>query len=323
MSSSPRRAPPQALTMPLLHRQPTPPAHTCLSYASLHPASPSCCPRRSSPRLCSSCASDSSAARPFSCASSHAGSRLYPSSCSAPAASRSHRLPRARPRTRPHCHHPPACSDCGGASPAARLFSCTSFHAGPRLCPPSCSTSIASRTHRSPCPRPRTRPRSHRPPACGASCGSASAAGSLFSWASLRTGPRLCLPSYPAAIASRFQRPSRACPYPRLLYRHLPLYQRPLPHTAPISPTSLSPVHLPVHTPHRMGQFRGGWCSTSTCSALCACACLDPPRRKSPYSSGLYKTRSDPRPLPQGMPTAIITIITITQLASCLQSQLS
>jgi hypothetical protein len=250
-------------------------------------------------------------------------STLPASSCSAPAASRSHRLPRARPRTRPHCHHPPACSDCGGASPAARLFSCTSFHAGPRLCPPSCSTSIASRTHRSPCPRPRTRPRSHRPPACGASCGSASAAGSLFSWASLRTGPRLCLPSYPAAIASRFQRPSRACPYPRLLYRHLPLYQRPLPHTAPISPTSLSPVHLPVHTPHRMGQFRGGWCSTSTCSALCACACLDPPRRKSPYSSGLYKTRSDPRPLPQGMPTAIITIITITQLASCLQSQLS
>jgi len=110
---------------------------------------------------------------------------------------------------------------------------------------------------------------------------------------------------------------------PRLLYRQLPLYQRPLPHTAPISPTSLSPVHLPVHTPHRMGQFRGGWCSTSTCSALCACACLDPPRRKSPYSSGLYKSRLDPRPLPQGMPTAIITIITITQLASCLQSQLS
>ena len=128
------------------------------------------------------------------------------------AASRSHRLPRARPRTRPRSHHPPACSDCGGASPAARLFSCTSFHAGPRLCPPSCSTSIASRTHRSPCPRPRTRPRSHRPPACSASCGSASAAGSLFSWASFRTGPRLCLPSYPAAIASRFHRPSRACP---------------------------------------------------------------------------------------------------------------
>ena len=147
MSSSPRRAPPQALTMPLLHRQPTPPAHTCLSYASLHPASPSCCPRRSSPRLCSSCASDSSAARPFSCASSHAGSRLYPSSCSAPAASRSHRLPRARPRTRPRSRHPPACSACGGASPVARLFSCTSFHAGPRLCPPSRSASIASRTH--------------------------------------------------------------------------------------------------------------------------------------------------------------------------------
>ena len=222
MSSSPRRAPPQALTMPLLHRQPTPPAHTCLSYASLHPASPSCCPRRSSPRLCSSCASDSSAARPFSCASSHAGSRLYPSSCSAPAASRSHRLPHARPRTRPHCHHPPACSDCGGASPAARLFSCTSFHAGPRLYPPSRSTSIASRTHRSPCPRPRTRPRSHRPPACSASCGSASAAGSLFSWASFRTGPRLCLPSYPAAIANRFHQPSRACPCPPSRNHHLP-----------------------------------------------------------------------------------------------------
>ena len=31
---------------------------------------------------------------------------------------------------------------------------------------------------------------------------------------------------------------------------------------------------------------------------------------QSPYSSGLYKPRSEPRPLPQGMPTAIITIIT-------------
>ena len=47
-----------------------------------------------------------------------------------------------------------------------------------------------------------------------------------------------------------------------------------------------------------LAQFRGGWYSTPTCSALCACACLDPPRRKSPYSSGLYKSRSEPRPLP-------------------------
>ena len=289
MSSSPRRAPPQALTMPLLHRQPTPPAHTCLSYASLHPASPSCCPRRSSPRLCSSCASDSSAARPFSCASSHAGSRLYPSSCSAPAASRSHRLPRARPRTRPHCHHPPACSDCGGASPAARLFSCTSFHVGPRLCPPSCSTSIASRTHRSPCPRPRTRPRSHRPPACGASCGSASAAGSLFSWASLRTGPRLCLPSYPAAIASRFHRPSRACPCSPTCSRHLPasstaicrstsaLFHTPLPsHPLPSHLYTCLSIHLTACTSHFTPSGRTSCPSTLKLNVEASCPSIVP-----------------------------------------------
>ena len=76
--------------------------------------------------------------------------------------------------------------------------------------------------HRPPCPRPRTRPHSHRPPACSASCGSASAAGRLFSWASFRTGPRLCLPSYPAAFANRFHQPSRACPCPPSRNHHLP-----------------------------------------------------------------------------------------------------
>ena len=224
MSSSPRRAPPQALTMPLLHRQPTPPAHTCaspmgLAYASLHPPSLSCCPLRSSPRLCSSCASDSSAARPFSCASSHAGSRLYPSSCSAPAASRSHRLPRARPRTRPRSHHPPACSACGGASPAARLFSCTSFHAGPRLCPPSRSASIASRTHidllvhalahvHAATALPPAAPRVEAPLQLGAF-----SAGPPFA-------PALASAFPPAAIANRFHQPSRACPPSR--NHHLP-----------------------------------------------------------------------------------------------------
>ena len=246
--------------MPLLHRQPTPPAHTCLSYASLHPASPSCCPRRSSPRLCSSCASDSSAARPFSCASSHAGSRLYPSSCSAPAASRSHRLPRARPRTRPRSLHPPACSACGGASPVARLFSCTSFHAGPRLCPPSRSASIASRTHidllvhalahvHTATALPPAAPRVEAPLQLGAF-----SAGPPFAPALASAFP----PTLPRSLADStgLIAPALAhlhavttSPPPLPPIRHSPLYQRPLPHTAPISPTSLSPVYtcLSIH----------------------------------------------------------------------------
>ena len=276
MSSSPRRAPPQALTMPLLHRQPTPPAHTCLSYASLHPASPSCCPRRPSPRLCSSCASDSSAARPFSCASSHAGSRLYPSSCSAPAASRSHRLPRARPRTRPHSHHPPACSACGSASPVARPFSCTSFHAGPRLCPPSRSASIASRTHIDLLVHALAQP-SHTSTQPPPSRLQRLVWKRLCSWEPFQLGLLSHRPSpLPSLLPCRDRQPippafSRLplptftqSPPPRLLYRHSPLCQRPPRHVSSGSPA--------------------GAVSLSR-------ACLDPPRRKSPYSSGLYKSR--------------------------------
>ena len=109
-----------------------------------------------------------------------------------------------------------------------RLSSCPTLQLHLLSCRPSPLPSLPlcldrqPNPHRPPCPRPRTRPHSHRPPACSASCGSASAAGSLFSWASFRTGPRLCLPSYPAAIASRFHQPSRACPCPPSRNHHLP-----------------------------------------------------------------------------------------------------
>ena len=53
-------------------------------------------------------------------------------------------------------------------------------------------------------------------------------------------------------------------PPPRLLYRHSPLYQRPPRHVSSSSPA---------------------------CAVSLSRACLDPPRRKSPYSSGLYKSR--------------------------------
>ena len=109
-----------------------------------------------------------------------------------------------------------------------RLSSCPTLQLHLLSCRPSPLPSLPlcldrqPNPHRPPCPRPRTRPRSHRPPACSASCGSASAAGSLFSWASFRTGPRLCLPSCPAAIANRFHQPSRACPCPPSRNHHLP-----------------------------------------------------------------------------------------------------
>jgi len=58
-------------------------------------------------------------------------------------------------------------------------------------------------------------------------------------------------------------------------------------------------------SPARSARSAQTWCSLACqinqhhimCSACCACACLDPPRRKSPYSSGLYKPRSEPLPL--------------------------
>ena len=157
-----------------------------------------------------------------------------------------------------------------------RLSSCPTLQLHLLSCRPSPLPSLPlcldrqPNPHRPPCPRPRTRPRSHRPPACSASCGSASAAGSLFSWASFRTGPRLCLPScrdrqpIPPAF-SRLPLPTfTQSPPPRLRYRHSPLCQRPPRHVSSGSPA--------------------GAVSLSR-------ACLDPPRRKSPYSSGLYKSR--------------------------------